>query len=128
VGVNWGRFRFRVVFLLLSLPGALFAHHSNAGYDRDHQSKLKGTVVEFKWTNPHIQIVFDVQGRAGAMQRWVGDGPAPSQMIENGWTKETLKPGDRISIVGNLPRDGASSVRLRWVTLPNGKDLFAYNN
>ena len=117
-----------VILLLLSTPGLVFAHHSNAGYDRDHQNKLKGTVVEFKWTNPHIQIVFDVKGHAGAVQRWIGEGPSPSQMIENGWTKETLKPGDRVSIVGNLPKDGASVVRLRWVTLPNGKDLFAYNN
>lgn len=49
-------------------------------------------------------------------------------MIENGWTKETLKPGDRISVVGNPPKNGSLSVRLRWITLPNGKDLFAYNN
>ena len=120
--------RFSIIFLLLSLPGAVFTHHSNASYDRDHQRKLKGTVVEFKWTNPHTQIVFDVKGRTGAMERWIGEGPSPNQMIENGWTKETLKPGDRISVVGNLPRFGSSSVRLRWVTLPNGKDLFAYNN
>ena len=51
-----------VICLLLSLPGAVSAHHSNASYDRDHQSKLKGTVVEFKWTNPHIQIIFEVKG------------------------------------------------------------------
>jgi hypothetical protein len=124
--VNWKRLS--IILLLLSLPASVSAHHSNAEYDRDHQSKLKGTVVEFKWANPHIEIVFDVQGRAGAIQRWIGEGPSPSQMIENGWTKETLKPGDRIAIVGNLPKNGSSSVRLRWVTLPNGKDLFAYNN
>jgi hypothetical protein len=124
--MNWGRFS--IILLLLSLPGAVLAHHSNAAYDRDHQRKLKGTVVDFKWTNPHIQIVFDVKGRAGAIQRWVGEGPSPSQMIENGWTKEILKPGDRISIVGNLPKNRSPFVRIRWVTLPNGKDLFAYNN
>jgi hypothetical protein len=126
VAVNWGPLA--ISFLILISPGTVFAHHSNAGYDRDHQSKLKGTVVEFKWTNPHIQIVFDVKGRAGAIQRWIGEGPSPSQMIENGWTKEALKPGDRISVIGNPPRYGASAIRLRWVTLPNGKDLFAYNN
>jgi hypothetical protein len=126
VRVNWATFS--IVFLLLGLPGSVFAHHSNAAYDRDHQSKLKGTVVEFKWTNPHIQIIFDVKGRSGAVQRWIGEGPSPSQMTENGWTKETLKPGDRISVVGNMPRSGSLAVRLRWVTLPNGKDLFAYNN
>jgi Family of unknown function (DUF6152) len=117
-----------IIFLLLGLPASVFAHHSNAAYDRDHQSKLKGTVVEFKWTNPHIQIVFDLKERGGAVQRWIGEGPSPSQMTDNGWTKETLKPGDRISVVGNMPRSGSSVVRLRWVTLPNGKDLFAYNN
>jgi hypothetical protein len=126
VRVNWATFS--IVFLLLGLPGSIFAHHSNAAYDRDHQSKLKGTVVEFKWTNPHIQIIFDVKGHGGAVQRWIGEGPSPSQMTENGWTKETLKPGDRISVVGNMPRSGSSAIRLRWVTLPNGKDLFAYNN
>jgi hypothetical protein len=120
--------RFSIVFLLLSLPAGAFAHHSNASYDRDHQRKLKGVVVEFKWTNPHIQIVFDAKGRVGAMERWIGEGPSPSQMIENGWTKGTLKPGDRVSIVGNLTKSGSTAVRLRWVTLPNGKDLFAYNN
>jgi hypothetical protein len=126
VRVNWATFS--IVFLLLGLPGSLFGHHSNAAYDRDHQSEPKGTVVEFKWTNPHIQIIFEVKGSGGAVQRWIGEGPSPSQMTENGWTKETLKPGDRISVVGNMPRSGSSVVRLRWVTLPNGKDLFAYNN
>ena len=120
--------RLSIAFLLLGLAAAVFAHHSNASYDRDHQSKLKGTLVEFKWTNPHTEIVFDVKGRGGAMQRWIGEGPSPSQMTENGWTKDALKPGDRISVVGNLPRSRAASIRLRWVTLPNGKDLFAYNN
>ena len=120
--------RFTIIFLLLSSPQVALAHHSNAEYDRDHQRKLKGTVVEVKWANPHVQIVFEVKGGAGTSQRWIGEGPSPSQMIENGWTKETLKPGDRIAIVGNLPKNGSSSVRLRWVTLPNGKDLFAYSN
>ncbi len=62
------------------------------------------------------------------MERWIGEGPSPNQMVENGWTKDTLKPGDRISLVGNRPKNGDPSIRLRWVTLPNGKDLFAYNN
>jgi hypothetical protein len=115
------------LFAALSCTGAAFGHHSNASYDRDRQTKLKGTVVDFKWTNPHIQVIFDVQGR-GALERWVGEGPSPSQMAENGWTEQTLKRGDRISLVGNPPRSGALLIRLRWVTLPNGKDLFAYKN
>lgn len=124
--MNWARLS--IIFVLLCLPGSIFGHHSNAAYDRDRQSKLKGTVVEFKWTNPHVEIVFDVKGRGSAVQRWIGEGPSPGQMSENGWMKETLKPGDRVSVVGNMPRSGSLALRLRWVTLPNGKDLFAYNN
>ena len=120
--------RFAIIFLLLSSPSAALPHHSNAEYDRDHQSTLKGTVVEVKWANPHVQILFEVKSRAGGRQRWIGEGPSPSQMIENGWMKETLRPGDRITVVGNPPRNGSLSVRLRWVTLSNGKDLFAYKN
>ncbi len=120
--------RFLIIFAAFGWAGAASAHHSNASYNRDHQTKLKGTVVEFKWTNPHIEIIFVVKGRGGAIDRWVGEGPSPSQMTENGWTQNTLKPGDRITLVGNPPRSGALSIRLRWVTLPNGKDLFAYNN
>jgi Family of unknown function (DUF6152) len=126
VAVKWKSFT--IILLLFSSPLAALAHHSNAEYDRHHQSKLKGTVVEVKWANPHIQIVFEVKGRAGASQRWIGEGPSPSQMIENGWTMTTLKPGDRIIVVGNPPKNGSLSVRLRWVSLPNGKDLFAYSN
>ncbi len=107
--------RFLIIFAAFGWAGAASAHHSNASYNRDHQTKLKGTVVEFKWTNPHIEIIFVVKGRGGAIDRWVGEGPS-------------LKPGDRITLVGNPPRSGALSIRLRWVTLPNGKDLFAYNN
>ncbi len=120
--------RFLIIFAAFGWAGAASAHHSNASYNRDHQTKLKGTVVEFKWTNPHIEIIFVVKGRGGAIDRWVGEGPSPSQMTENGWTQNTLKPGDRITLVGNPPRSGALSIRLRLVTLPNGKDLFAYNN
>jgi hypothetical protein len=120
--------RIVVAFAALTCAVAACAHHSNASYDRDHQTKLKGTVVEFKWTNPHIEIIFDVKGRGSSIERWVGEGPPPSQMVENGWTQGTLKLGDRIVVVGNPPRSGALSIRLRWITLPNGKDLFAYSN
>lgn len=76
--------RFAIIFLLLTLPGATFAHHSNAEYDRDHRNNLKGTVLQIKWANPHVQIVFQVKARGGATQTWIGEGPPPSQMIENG--------------------------------------------
>ena len=106
----------------------LFAHHSNSLYDRDHQAELKGEVADFQWINPHIRLLFTVRDSHGSVTHWTSEGPSPSQMTENGWKKGTLKPGDQVSIVGNLARDGSPTMRLRWVTLPNGKDLFGYRN
>lgn len=97
-------------------------------YDRDHQTELKGRIVEFQWINPHIRLVFEVKDAAGHVKTWVSEGPSPSQMTENGWKKGTLKPGDHVNIVGNLARDGSPSLRLRWVTFPGGKDLYGYKN
>ena len=108
--------------------GSAFAHHSNSIYDRDHQTELKGEVTDFEWINPHIHLFFEVTDDHGNVKRWMSEGPSPSQMAENGWKKETLKPGDHVSIVGNPARNGSPFVRLRWVTLPNGEDLYAYRN
>ena len=108
--------------------GSAFAHHSNSMYDRDHQTELKGEVTEFQWINPHIRLFFEVKDDRGNVKKWMSEGPSPSQMTENGWKKGTLKPGDHVSVVGNLARDGSPSLRLRWVTLPSGKDLYGYRN
>lgn len=106
----------------------VFAHHSNSMYDRDHQKSLKATITAFEMINPHIRILFDAKDAQGHIQQWVAEGPNTIQMTENGWKKETLKAGDRVTIVGNLAKNGTPSIRLRWVTLPNDKDLFAYTN
>ncbi len=108
--------------------GSAFAHHSNSMYDRDHQTELKGEVTEFQWINPHIRLFFAVTDGRGNVKKWMSEGPSPSQMTENGWKRGTLKPGDYVSVVGNLARDGSPSLRLRWVTLPSGKDLYGYRN
>jgi len=104
------------------------AHHSNSMYDRDQQKTLKGTISEFELINPHSQIAFEVKDGHGGVQKWIAEGPNPAQMTENGWNKNTLKRGDRVTLVGNPARNGSAAIRLRWVTLPNGKDLFAYTN
>jgi hypothetical protein len=124
--------KFLTVFALAAgyviASGSAFAHHSNSLYDRDYQTELKGKVTEFQWINPHIRLFFEVNDGHGNVKKWISEGPSPSQMTENGWKKGTLNPGDHVSIVGNPARDGSQSIRLRWVTLPNGKDLYGYRN
>jgi hypothetical protein len=117
-----------IAIIMLVVCATASAHHSNSMYDRDHQRELIGTITKYELINPHVQIAFDVKDSQGNVQKWIAEGPNTAQMSENGWKKDTLKPGDRVTIVGNLAKDGHPSIRLRWITLPNGKDLFAYSN
>ena len=103
--------------------GPLFAHHGNAAYDAKNPVTLKGTVTEFEWANPHVQIFFDVKDSSGKVQQWIAEGISSVSMARGGWTRSSLKPGDQITIVGNVSKNGSKTMRLSKVVLPNGKAL-----
>ena len=114
------------VLLFLFLPIGLFsvpaaAHHGSAVYE----SKLttyKGTVTDFQFMNPHIEVWFDVTGADGKIEKWTGEAPSLTSMSRVGWNKNILKPGDQVTFVGNVAKSGAKVMRLRKVTFPNGKE------
>jgi uncharacterized protein DUF6152 len=108
-----------VGFLTASVP--LFAHHGNAQY----QSKvltMKGTVTAWLWINPHVFLKVDVKDDKGNVVNWVAELVAPSNMINFGFTAQTFKPGDEVTIVTNdVARNGAPVARLSQVVLSNGQ-------
>lgn len=105
--------------LMAFLP--LAAHHGNAAYEAKTVT-LKGTVTAWLWTNPHVLLKLDVKDDAGNLIHWVGELVAPSNMINFGFTAETLKPGDQITIVtSDVARSGAPIARLAQIVLPNGQ-------
>jgi len=105
--------------LAVSLP--LLAHHGNATYEAKRIT-LKGTVSAWLWTNPHVLLKLDVKDDGGNVVHWVGELVAPSNMINFGFTAETLKPGDEITIVtGEVARSGAPIARLAQIVLANGQ-------
>jgi hypothetical protein len=114
-----------VAVLLLAVP--ILAHHSWGAYDLNKTVTLKGTVHRLNWSNPHISLEVNVQS-AGSQQTWEAGGPSPSRMSRGGWDRQTVKPGDPVTIVGNPAKDGSPKMRLGKVMLANGHELIVYGD
>jgi Family of unknown function (DUF6152) len=111
---------FAVVFFAAaaaaSWPAA--AHHSFAVYDRTKTLTLKGTVKTFQWTNPHCVVWITVQPEGGGEpQEWGIETTSPGVLTRSGWTRNSIKPGDKIAVEFNPLRDGSHGGGLNSVTL-----------
>jgi len=114
-----------VILTLVSAVMPLWAHHSWP-ISMDRLVTVKGTIVEFKWANPHPMMTLEVQGNDGRTEKWQIGGPAINRMEANGWTKTTVKPGDVITGIGYQFADGQKVIRLERVVLADGKELRLY--
>ena len=114
-----------VILALVSVAVPLSAHHSwPVSYDR--LVTVKGTVIQFTWANPHPMMILEVSNNEGRAEKWQVGGPAINRMEANGWTKNTLKPGDVITGIGYQFADGQKIVRLERVVMPDGRELKLY--
>jgi hypothetical protein len=113
-------------FLLTAVPVPALAHHSMSAYDQSRSVNLKATITSFDWTNPHVQIHFDARDDNGNVSSWMAECPSPNRLAKAGWSADSLKPGDEVSITGNPAKDGAKEMRLVQVALANGEQLRAY--
>ena len=103
-----------------SLPAS--AHHSFAMFDQTKKLTLVGTVKEFQWTNPHSWIQVNVTA-GGAAGEWAVEALSPNVLGRQGWKRNTLKPGDKITVVINPLRDNSKGGNLISITLANGTIL-----
>ncbi len=110
-----------VVGLILSPP--LPAHHGVAAYDMTKVVTLKGTVTQWAWSNPHCVLMFDVKDDGGQVVHWSAETENPSSMIHQGWTRESLKTGDQITITVYQAKNGKPIGRIAGVMLSNGQRL-----
>ena len=111
---------------VLAVVRPVSAHHSFAAeFDADKLIKLEGTVTKVEWANPHIWMYLDVKDEHGAVQAWQCEGGPPNTLTRNGWTKDSLKVGDQVTIEGVLAKDGSKTCNARLVRLPDGRSVFA---
>jgi len=87
--------------------------------------KLEGTITKVEWTNPHIWMYLDVKDDSGNVVKWQCEGGAPNTLTRAGWSKDSLKPGDQVSLDGWLAKDGSKTCNTRSVKMPDGKSVFA---
>jgi len=101
----------RQVALLLISAGILSAlllsaHHGNSAYDETLRVKIKGTITEFVWSNPHSQIYLDVKDSSGKIVKWGVETNSPGILTRAGWTRRSLKAGDEVTIILCPARNG----------------------
>src|SRR2546425_8021370 len=105
---------------LLLASGRVLAHHGANLYDTSKAVVLKGTVTMFVWGNPHNQIFFDVTDEKGTTVQWVASTEPPLVMMERGWTRKSLNPGDRVTIYIFAAKNGAPVGNVQKIVLPDG--------
>jgi hypothetical protein len=104
----------------------LAAHHSFAAeFDVNKPVTLTGAVTRIEWGNPHIWVYLDVKDDRGMAQAWQCEGGAPNSLTRNGWSKDSLKAADQITVDGFLAKDGSKTCNLRTVKMPGGRSVFA---
>ena len=125
------RSRSALVFVLaglLSAAAPLVAHHSfSAEFDAAKPFKMTGTVTKVEWMNPHTFFYIDVADeKSGKVENWAMEMGSPNGLMRQGWTRNTMKIGDKVMVEGSLAKDGSHTGNARAVTLADtGKRLFA---
>src|SRR5580765_8629084 len=123
--------RTRSLLLLLAvalpLPAPARAHHSFAAeFDAKQPVTLTGTVTKVEWTNPHVWFYIDVKDSTGKVTNWGMEMGGPNGLLRAGWTRNSMKPGDVVTVDGFKARSGDPIGNATSVVMANtGQKLFA---
>src|ERR1700692_860942 len=91
--------------VLLMVSGPVFAHHGGAQYDTKHPVTMTGTVTEYMFTNPHVQIHFDAIGENGSVEKWIAETASPQRLFGLGWNAEAFNAGGESTGPGAARKD-----------------------
>ena len=110
---------------LMTVP--MLAHHSfGSEYDSKKPIKFENVVVtKVEWTNPHARFYVDVKDANGKVVNWNFELASPNVLKRMGWTRNSLKEGDHVTVEGSAAKDGANLANAAAVTLADGKRVFA---
>src|ERR1700676_1948162 len=110
--------------LLAAVP--MLAHHSfSAEFDGSKAVTLEGVVTRLDWANPHVYFFIDVKDGNGGIANWGCETSGPNQLIRQGWRRDSMKVGDKVTVRGYLARDASKTADAREVTLADGRKIFS---
>jgi hypothetical protein len=109
--------------VVLLATGSVLAHHGGNLYDTSKALELKGTITKFEWGTPHNQIYFDVKTASGEVQKWVVATEPAGVMLERGWTRRSIAPGDAVTAYVFAARNGATVGNLDRLVKADGTEL-----
>lgn len=105
---------------------SLWAHHSLAAeYDQKKPVSLKGTLTKLDWRNPHAWIYLDVKNEGGATEKWQCELGSPNAMTRVGFSQDSVKEGEEITLDGLLAKDGSKTCSTRVVKSKDGRTLLS---
>ena len=89
-------------------------------------SAVKGTVTKFEWSNPHAYIYLETKDDRGNVVEWTVEMASIGMLARANWKRETLKPGDEITVYGNRAKNGKNVMRLDKIVFASGQELSAH--
>lgn len=111
-------------FALLAMSTSVAAHHSPAAFHRTKKVTLMGTVKAFRWQNPHTWLEVDVPNEKGVVETWGVEMTSPTFLIRAGWKNNSVKAGDKVTVVVNPVRDPVTKAGIFIsITLADGRTL-----
>ena len=116
-------FSFGLLVGVLCARGTLWAHHGAAAFENTVVVFKQATVTKYVWANPHILVLFDVKDDKGDVAHWATETGNPSAVALLGWNRNSLQPGDVITVYLYPAKSGSRLGRLNKIVLADGKTL-----
>ena len=111
------------VLLVLAATAALAHHSAPVFYKVQERVTVSGTVTEFRFANPHAILKFEVVGENGETQQWTAETTSPSILRRRGWSQDSFKPGERITLEGMPSIDGSYLMRITRAFREDGTEI-----
>ena len=112
-----------IVVSFLTFSGASWAHHAARQVYESKTIMLMGVVTDYEWANPHSVLSVAVKDNKGQVEEWHAEILPPTEMLRAGWTRESVKPGDEVTLTGRPGRYAQHILWLEYLVTPEGKKL-----